>query len=244
MSLVPLPSDLIPFLEDYFPRSKPNRPYVTLSYAQSLDSRIAAKPGVQTVISHAETKTMTHYIRSKHDAILVGIGTVLADDPKLNCRYEGGKSPRPIIIDPKAKWDYFNSLLRQIADNGQGLAPFIIVDEKTPLNQQNVLVLADQGGKYLPLPLTDSSVGNWELILMALNDNGIKSVMVEGGARIINDLLEYHSQAKVVDSLIITIGPVYLSNEGVEVSPSRHVQLDNVKWWTGVRDSVVAATVV
>lgn len=244
MSLVPLPRAIPAFLEDYSPRQLADRPFVTLSYAQSLDSRIAAKPGVQTVISHAETKTMTHFIRSKHDAILVGIGTVLADDPKLNCRYEGGSSPRPIIIDPHAKWDYLKSQLRLIADKSLGLAPFIVVGESTQLDPKIVLVLAAQGGKYLPLPLTSLSGSNWKLILQALYQNEIKSVMVEGGAKIINDLLEYHSEAKIIDSLIITIGPVYLGNEGVEVSPSKHVALENVKWWTGVRDSVVAATVV
>ena len=53
---------------------------------------------------------MTHYIRSKHDGIMVGIGTVLADDPKLNCRFEAENgnisTPRPIILDPTGKWAY------------------------------------------------------------------------------------------------------------------------------------------
>ena len=49
---------------------------------------------------------MTHYLRSKHDSIFIGIGTVLADDPKLNCRYDEKSTIRPIILDPKAQWKY------------------------------------------------------------------------------------------------------------------------------------------
>lgn len=73
-------------------------PHVTLTYAQSLDGAIAAAPGTQTALSGAESKAMTHYLRSQHDGILVGVGTVLADNPSLNCRLEGvggygGKPP-------------------------------------------------------------------------------------------------------------------------------------------------------
>ena len=132
MSLIPLPESLIPFLDPYLPNIKVTttnneslkRPFVTLTYAQSLDSKIAAQPGTQTKLSHLETKTMTHYLRSKHDAILVGIGTILADDPKLNCRYifESVKPNeqrilhqiRPVVIDPHGKWQYHQSQLCQI----------------------------------------------------------------------------------------------------------------------------------
>lgn len=108
-NLVPLPKSLPSALLDYLPTSTKSQqtttpqqndtqvskaiqpssdlPFVTLTYATSLDSRISAAPGVQTIISHPETKTMTHYIRYHHDAILVGVGTVLADDPGLNCRW-------------------------------------------------------------------------------------------------------------------------------------------------------------
>ncbi|KAK6455451.1 5-amino-6-uracil reductase [Scheffersomyces xylosifermentans] len=249
MSLLPLPPSLIPFLEPYLPRSNlvlPNRPFVTLTYAQSLDSRIAAKPGAQTKISHQETKTMTHYLRSEHDGIMVGIGTVLADDPKLNCRFvENGNthSPRPIVLDPYAKWTYHKSQLSEIYNIGQGLAPYILVDESVQLNPLDVATLQQQDGKHIRLPLIKNRQQNWDYILKALVDNGIRSVMIEGGAVIINELLSYGADNYIIDSLIVTIGPVFLGNQGVEVSPTSHVDLEDVKWWTGQQDSVLCATV-
>lgn len=249
MSLIPLPQTLIPFLQPYEPQDRPSRPFVTLSYAQSLDSRIASRPGEQTKISHLETKTMTHYIRLKHDAILVGAGTVLADDPKLNCRYsdgfvDPGSHIRPVVLDPHAKWKYSKSTLHQISARGEGLAPFIIIDRSIKPRKEDLDALKEQNGRFLSLDLTESNrVDNWGTIFKALATEGLMSVMVEGGATIINDLLLFHSRQPVLDSLIITIGPVFLGKDGVEVSPLAHVDLEEVKWWTGTRDSVVAARV-
>lgn len=238
MSLVPLPQTLPPFLERYLPSPVSIRPFVTLTWAQSLDAKIAAQPGQQTKISHAETKTMTHYLRSKHDGILVGVGTVLADDPKLNCRYDDNH-PRPIIVDPHGKWDYSNSTLRQIVDEGRGLAPYIITSTKTKSNSDDIFTLAQQKGKIIQVDL-DGDKFEWNLILSELFKLDIKSVMIEGGATVINDLL---LADQLVDSVIVTIGPVFLGERGVGVSPLGKVELKNVGWWTGSSDSIVAGNI-
>lgn len=243
MSLIPLPQSLIPFLDAYLPRDL-GKTFVTLTYAQSLDSKIAAKPGVQTKISHPETKTMTHYLRSKHDGIMVGIGTVLADDPKLNCRYQGSGTPIPVILDPNCVWDYAASNLRQICDMGQGKPPIILIDESKNPSSTNLQVLQDQHGKYVKLPLLNTRKNNWNIILDQLYSMGIKSIMIEGGAKIINELLNYEVDSiPIVDSVIITIGPVFLGNDGVSVSPLEPTKLKDVKWWVGVQDSVICATI-
>ncbi|CAK7915425.1 2,5-diamino-6-ribosylamino-4(3H)-pyrimidinone 5'-phosphate reductase [[Candida] anglica] len=244
-SLVPLPQSLVPVLEPYFPTDEKhhqtNRPFVTLTYAQSIDARIAAAPGTQTKISHQETKTMTHYIRSRHQAIMVGIGTVLADDPKLNCRYPGAlESPRPIVLDPHGKWEYHTSQLQTVCENGLGLAPYIVVDSNTTISEKDREVVLQQGGLIVKIPIIGVSVQSvWTSLFEELVRLNIKSIMIEGGATIINDLLMH---TEFVDSLIITIGPVFLGKSGVEVSPSASVNFKNVKWWTGVQDSVMCAT--
>lgn len=77
-------------------------------------------PGVRTTISHPETKTMTHYLRHHHDGILVGSGTVLADNPGLNCKWgpdPAANSPRPIIIDTKQKWRFDGSKMQELLLN-------------------------------------------------------------------------------------------------------------------------------
>lgn len=245
MSLVPLPESLVPFLASYLPPNSPSsytRPFVTLTWAQSLDSRIAAIPGVQTVISHMETKTMTHYIRAHHDAILVGIGTVLADDPKLNCRFKGGVNGgaiRPIVVDPKGKWSYSSSTLHKICELGLGLAPYIITDTNTEYSDLDVAAVESQDGKILKMDFEDDRAANWNSMFRILHKENINSVMVEGGAVVINELL----QSSLVDSVIVTIGPVFLGKNGVEVTPPNPVRLNNVKWWSGVQDAVMAATI-
>lgn len=236
----------------------PLLPFITLTYAQSLDSRIAAEPGVRTVISHAQTKSMTHFIRTRHDAILVGINTLLADNPSLNCRYTSDSNDskiQPVIIDPHFK---FGDLLKQrgnsdsythgikILENSQnlsGLKPIFIVSENVSLDLDVPLL---QDIIVLKLESDPSCHFKWFDVLKNLKSNfKINSVMIEGGANIINTLLNEINplnQEYLVDSLIITVGPVFLGNKGVEVSPNRPLALKNVKWWTGIQDSVMCAT--
>ncbi|KAJ6144622.1 hypothetical protein N7470_008517 [Penicillium chermesinum] len=81
------------FLETHLPSSRstsrPDLPFTTLTFATSLDSALALAPGTRTVLSGPQSKAMTHYLRSRHDGILIGVGTALADDPGLNCRIAG-----------------------------------------------------------------------------------------------------------------------------------------------------------
>ena len=91
-------------LEDHFDRVLKDRaafgmPYITLAYAQSLDGSIAARPGEMLRLSNSLSQAMTHHLRARHDAILVGINTVLSDDPRLTVRLAEGKDPRPVVID-------------------------------------------------------------------------------------------------------------------------------------------------
>ncbi|KAG7194045.1 2,5-diamino-6-(ribosylamino)-4(3H)-pyrimidinone 5'-phosphate reductase [Scheffersomyces spartinae] len=236
--------DLSSALAAYLPVPYNDRPFVTLTYAQLLDSRIAAQPGTRTVISHQQTKAMTHYIRHHHDAILVGIGTVLADDPKLNCRYylatSSSSSIRPVVLDPHAKWRYSQSQLRSLVDAQQGLAPLILVDADTEPDTSESHLLQATGGHYIKIPVIGQPLQTvWNTIYKQLWDHHhIRSIMVEGGATVINDLLTLGNY----DSLIVTIGPVFLGDKGVVVSPQRAIaDLQAVQWWTGIQDSVLMA---
>lgn len=226
-------------LSTYLPVRLDERPFVTLTYAQLLDARIAAEPGTRTRISHAQTKAMTHYIRHKHDAILVGIGTVLADDPKLNCRYGSKSAIKPVVLDPSAKWEYSKSQLRNVVDSGEGLAPLILIDSNTIPSTSETETLESTGGKYVRIAIAQNEADIvWDSIYASLWQEGIGSVMVEGGARVINDLLVLGKY----DSLIITVGPVFLGDKGVAVAPQKaEDDLQMVSWWTGIQDSVLMA---
>ncbi|KAI3331510.1 bacterial bifunctional deaminase-reductase [Xylariaceae sp. AK1471] len=70
--------------------ASPSLPFVTLTFATSLDSALALGPGIRTALSGPQSKAMTHYLRSRHDAICIGVGTAIADNPGLNCRLAAG----------------------------------------------------------------------------------------------------------------------------------------------------------
>ncbi len=79
------------------------RPFVTLTYAQSLDGSIAGEGNRPLSLSCESALALTHELRAAHDAILVGIGTVLADNPRLNVRLVNGEDPRPIVVDSRLR---------------------------------------------------------------------------------------------------------------------------------------------
>ncbi|KAL4956182.1 dihydrofolate reductase-like domain-containing protein [Aspergillus filifer] len=237
-TLPPLPPDTLPFpqfqldfLEPYLPKNDEKRefPHVTLSYASSMDSKISLLPGMQTVLSGPEAKLMTHYLRSRHDAILIGVGTVLADNPGLNCRLEGAGGfgglgrmwqPRPVVIDPLGRWPVHPDcrMLRTTVE-GKGRAPWVVVSPGAQIHPQKLMMLKGYGGDFLRIMEYHHNWRlRWEPILRALALEGIKSVMIEGGARVLSELLnpEY---SEFIDSIIVTVAPTYLGSGGVGVSP-------------------------
>lgn len=237
-TLPPLPPDTLPFpqcpldfLEPYLPKKDEKRefPHVTLSYASSMDSKISLLPGMQTVLSGPEAKLMTHYLRSRHDAILIGVGTVLADNPGLNCRLQGAGGfgglgrmwqPRPVVIDPMGRWPVHPDcrMLRTTVE-GKGKAPWVVVSPGAQIHPQKLMMLKGYGGDFLRIMEYHQNWRlRWEPILRALASEGIKSVMIEGGGRVLSELLnpEY---TEFVDSIIVTIAPTYLGSGGVGVSP-------------------------
>lgn len=244
--------DSMHFLEPYLPVRDEARglPHVTLTYASSLDSKISLAPGVQTILSGPESKAMTHYLRSKHDAILIGSRTAVADDPGLNCRLEGAGGyggigwtwqPRPIVVDPYARWHIHpESRILKTAAEGKGRAPWIVVSPQAYLHPVAVTMLRDYGGSHMKI-WDHTSAGRlaWPAILRALAAEGIRSVMIEGGGYILSELLNAE-WIDMIDSVIITIAPTYLGKAGVGVSPnSKHEgtgkpipasRLREVKW--------------
>ncbi|KAI1201651.1 dihydrofolate reductase-like domain-containing protein [Nemania serpens] len=211
-------------------------PFVTLTFATSLDSALALGPGIRTALSGPQSKAMTHYLRSRHDAICVGAGTAIADDPGLNSRLATGdtvtaRQPRPIVIDPRLRWDFTaHSKVIRLAREGKGLAPYVVTLEREPPAHKKG-ILEDVGGKFIVLNTGSGGGGggedvtggprrlDWRVILSAVRREGLRSIMIEGGAEVINSLLSEH--ANLVDSVIVTIAPLWLGKGGVTVSPPR-----------------------
>lgn len=249
------PEESRTFLEPYLPPKNLTAvdgglPHVTLTYATSMDSSLALAPGLRTALSGPESKAMTHYLRSKHDAILIGVGTATADDPALNCRLEGvggfgglgwEGQPRPVIIDPGARWLLTpHSRILHTVQEGKGRGPWVIIAPGFAMDPMRLELLKYYGGKYLGLTDFDKKWRlRWEAILKALAAEGVRSVMIEGGGMVINDLLQ-PEHASFINSVVVTVAPTYLGRGGVVVSPAtRHdetgrpqpvAKFDEVKW--------------
>ena len=227
-------------------------PFVTLTFATSLDSALSLGPGIRTALSGPQSKAMTHYLRSRHGAICVGVGAAIADDPGLNCRLAPtgataaasisnespassraatttAKSymtyqPRPIVIDPLLRWDFTSqSKVMQLARVGKGLAPYIITAVSEPPSEKRIL-LEEHGGKFIVVKPTQGEGSrhrfDWRAILAAVRDEGIESIMIEGGGQVINSLLSTEN-TDLINSVIVTIAPTWLGQGGVVVSPPR-----------------------
>jgi len=176
-------------------RRRTGRPLVTLSYAQSLDGSIADRPGRPLALSGEASMVLTHGLRAAHEAILVGIGTVLADNPRLNVRLAAGKDPQPIVVDSRLRFPSYANLLRN------GRTPWIATNEAADPERQEALEAA--GAKVLRLAGSNGWVDLADL-LQYLGSLGINSLMVEGGAQIITSFLA----SRLVDQVILTIAPL------------------------------------
>jgi len=174
------------------------RPFVTVKFAQTLDGRIATSTGDSRWISGPASLRLAHKLRCEHDAILVGIGTVLSDDPQLTVRLLKGRDPLRIVIDSKLRIPIDARVLANGAANGTLVAT---ASSSDPTRAQ---AIKDTGADVLLLPKARNGTGiDISRLLQVLGRRGIRSVLVEGGKAIITSLLK----ARAVDRLVVVIAP-------------------------------------
>lgn len=165
---------------------------VTLAYAQSLDGAIAAQRGQPLALSCQESLVWTHQLRAAHAAILVGIGTVLADDPRLTVRLSEGCDPQPVVLDSQLRMPLEAQLLKNQRQ------PWIITSRTASASR--AAALEARGARLFYVDRQRSAPADVIAILRAV---GINSLMVEGGAAVLTSFL----QSQLVDLLVITLAP-------------------------------------
>lgn len=175
------------------------RPFVTLSYAQSVDGSISLKPTKAVQLSNKQTQTLTHRLRAKHDAILIGIGTLISDDPLLTVRLVKGSNPQPIVVDSHLRFPFKARLL-----NENQKKPWIATTNSVYFQKERQI--QEIGGRIFHMPAQENGWVDLIALLHALHSNGIRNIMVEGGARIISSFL----RDELADQIVITISPVVL----------------------------------
>jgi riboflavin-specific deaminase-like protein len=181
-------------------RGKTGLPFVTLSYAQSLDGCISGRPGEALALSGRQSLVLTHELRAGHDAILVGIGTVFSDNPRLNVRLVNGSNPRPIVVDTRLRIPLDCRLL---TENSSGL--WVITGENP--EAQACKKIEDLGALVLRMPCNAQGLVDLEAMLRRLGELGINSLMVEGGSRIITNFLK----GRLANCMVVTMAPVLLN---------------------------------
>jgi 3,4-dihydroxy 2-butanone 4-phosphate synthase/GTP cyclohydrolase II len=175
------------------------RPFITLSYAQSLDGCLSSLPGKPLALSGAGTLALTHRLRASHDGVLVGIGTVLSDNPQLTVRYVTGRNPQPIVLDSRLRIPLDCNLLR---DPQRRLC--VAASAGYPSKRRRRLEGA--GATILDASAMDDGRVDLTDLMPRLVERGIRSVMVEGGVKVIRSLMA----ARLVDYLVVTVVPRFV----------------------------------
>ncbi|KAJ7657973.1 dihydrofolate reductase-like domain-containing protein [Mycena rosella] len=240
------PEYLTRLLAAYAADAPPTRPHVTLTFAQSLDAKIAGPAGAQLPLSGPESMRMTHWLRTLHDAILVGIGTALNDDPQLNTRHlppdaAPHRAPRPVVLDSSLRLSPTCKLLANHTKRA-GRRPWVVAVAPSSASapdaewQTRFEALTAAGARILLLAPEGHDI---PALLALLRAEGIRSLMVEGGARIIASFL---AAAGCVDTLLVTTAPVFVGAAGVGYSADENgnANFRVVETRLVGRDSVVA----
>jgi diaminohydroxyphosphoribosylaminopyrimidine deaminase / 5-amino-6-(5-phosphoribosylamino)uracil reductase len=181
------------------------RPVITVSYAQTLDGRLATTSGGSRWISSPESLRFTHALRSEHDAIVVGAGTACMDDPRLTVRLVPGKDPLRVVVDSSLRTPLSAAVLADGAAKGTVLA----VTERAPA--ERCYEARCLGATVLQLPTDAEGRVDLNALLSELYVLGVGSAMVEGGASLITSFLG----KRLVDRLTVCIAPKILGS-GIE----------------------------
>jgi 3,4-dihydroxy 2-butanone 4-phosphate synthase/GTP cyclohydrolase II len=178
-----------------------DRPFITLSYAQSLDGSIAHRDGRPLALSSPPSLFRTHALRARHGGLLVGIGTILSDNPQLTVRHAAGPNPQPIVLDTQLR----TPLPARVLANPR--RPWFVAG--APVSPPRRTALLAAGAQVLEVPRTSENLVDLPAALAALAQRGLGSIMVEGGSRVLHSFLA----ARLVDWVVITLAPVFVAGK-------------------------------
>lgn len=174
-------------------KSDPSKPYVVAQLGQSLDGRIATPTGASKYINGPGALDFLHLVRASVDAVVVGVGTVLADDPLLTVRRVEGQSPARVIIDPNGR---LPAEARCLSD---GDADVYVVSRRQNCDCAGVRTICLAGDEHGLDPHD---------IVAALFERGMRRILVEGGANTISRFMA----AGAVDRLYLLVAPMLLGS--------------------------------
>lgn len=174
-------------------------PFVTLKAAQTIDGKIADNKGKSKWISSIVSRRHVHSIRAKYDAVLVGVGTVKADNPSLTVRLSDGRNPKRVVLDSKLELTSKYKLIKNNSDKN-----LIVVTTKKYLSKKKkIKILEKQGVQILFVKENENGTINLISALRELAKNKISSVLVEGGSEVYTSFLKEN----LYDNIILFVSP-------------------------------------
>jgi diaminohydroxyphosphoribosylaminopyrimidine deaminase / 5-amino-6-(5-phosphoribosylamino)uracil reductase len=191
----------------FFCRLRNRRPLVTLKLATSLDGRIATGSGESQWITGPPARERAHALRAAHDAIMVGTGTVLADDPQLTCRLPGlaHRSPVRVVVDRHLR---IPPTTRLISDARAVPVWILTLPSADPERRQAFL---RAGATVIDIDPSPDRNGSLAAALAALGERGITRLLVEGGGH----LAAAFARAGLIDRLVWVHAPMLIGGDGI-----------------------------
>ncbi len=183
-------------------------PHVSLKLALSLDGRIATRTGASKWVTGAEARAKVQELRARHDAVAVGIGTVIADDPRLTVRdaalLPGGRAPVRVVFDSRLRMP----LTSRIVESAREVPTWLLSGNDAPEAAEQALV--DAGCSVVRVP--NSAEGRVDVVaaLRLIAEQGVVSMLVEGGAELAGSMLA----VRMADELHAFIAPILLGPRG------------------------------
>ena len=191
--------------EAYFKYIQTGMPFVTVKFAQTLDGRIATATGDSKWISSEASLKWAHRLRSLHDAVLVGVGTVLKDDPQLTVRLVKGRNPLRIVADSKLRTPLNSKMLKE-----QEVAPTVIAATEQG-DIEKMFALSVMGVEVVTIEEDKEGMVELKDMLKKLGERNISSILVEGGATTITSFI----RQGLADKIVAIIAPK-LMGKGIE----------------------------
>ncbi len=179
-------------------------PFVIAKFAMSIDGKIATKTGDSKWISCEESREYAHNLRKRVDAIIVGVNTVLSDNPRLTARANGREIEKlKVIVDSHGR----------TPSNARALRGKTILASVAPMDTNNKRRFAELGAMVLELPSRNGLVDLQEL-LRELGQVGVTSVLVEGGGELLGSFFDQG----LVDRVYVFIAPILIGGEATTIS--------------------------
>lgn len=220
-------------------------PHVSLKLALSLDGRIATRTGLSKWVTGPEARAKVQQLRAQHDAVAVGIGTALSDDPRLTVRDAAmlgiAKPPVRIIFDTRLRLPPSS----RVVETAESVPTWIFCGGDAPEEEERVLRTA--GCEVMRMPMTAEGRVDVGAALLELGSMGIVSVLFEGGAELAGTLLA----ARLADELHAFVAPKLLGPRGRPGAvdwagpdtPSEAPSLVQPRWEVCGQDAYVHGTI-